>query len=474
MIRRGYPSIPFHFIPNGTRLHPFIGNDSARIIQSIALPMGWGVVSCPGNRRSPLQFCRPPPQDIKRPDIKHLDSLLWFKLIHPSPDVSISQGITIMPHPLFYWLALAQVPGVGNTHFRSLVEALGTPEAVLGTSRERLKSLPGIGPARAEAIANFNQWAEVEASLEELKRLNASIVTFRDPAYPRNLLYIHDFPPLLYLRGSLKPDEIGIAIVGSRQASPYGKIVTDRIARDLALAGITVVSGLARGIDSAAHRAALAVRGRTIALLGSGIDVVYPPENQALYQAICEKGAVISEYPIGTLPHRLNFPARNRLISGLSYGVLVVEAGEKSGSLITARLSLEQGREVFAVPGPAGDPRSRGTNMLIRSGAKLVESAMDIIEEIRPQIPQAISSGGCLGKETPVAKTESEPPVIPTLAKNCQPEGLLRLLGPTPVHIDELNAQASLPLPRLQEELLKLELRGLVHKHPGNYFSIKE
>ena len=197
---------------------------------------------------------------------------------------------------------------------------------------------------------------------------------------------IYDRPAFLYVRGNLNKDDINIAVVGSRQASTYGKYTTEKISRELALKGLTIVSGMARGLDSAAHRGALTAHGRTVAVLGSGLDVIYPPENKKLFADIIQNGAVISEFPLGTPPRSTNFPARNRIISGMSYGVVIVEAGEKSGSLITARLALEQGREVFAVPGSIDTAGSRGTNKLIKQGAKLIENVDDILEEILPQL----------------------------------------------------------------------------------------
>ena len=204
-----------------------------------------------------------------------------------------------------------------------------------------------------------------------------------------NLLNIYDRPVFFYVLGRLDKEDVPLAIVGSRNASTYGRYTTDRISRELALRGITIVSGMARGIDSCAHRGALAAKGRTIAVLGSGLDVIYPPENKKLFAAISSNGAVISEFPLGTQPLSYNFPARNRIISGLSYGVVVVEAGEKSGSLITAKLAMEQGREVFAIPGTIDSASSRGTNSLIKQGAKLIENIDDILEDILPQLERS-------------------------------------------------------------------------------------
>ena len=287
---------------------------------------------------------------------------------------------------LKYWIALKAVEGVGCVGFRTLLTAFGSPEAVFRASASTLQVLPGIGPKTAdEILLLYGLRRRPNRRLPGPGHWASAIVTCQDPLYPKNLLNIYDYPPFLYVKGSLCPEEIGVAIVGSRLASTYGKYVTEKLSRELALKGITIVSGLARGIDSAAHRGALAGKGRTIAVLGSGLDIVYPPENEALAADIAAQGALVTEYPFGTPPNAPNFPARNRLISGISLGVVVVEAGEKSGSLITARIASEQGRSVFAVPGAIESAGSRGTNRLIKQGAKLIENVEDILEEILPQ-----------------------------------------------------------------------------------------
>lgn len=376
---------------------------------------------------------------------------------------------------LVFWIALKAVPGVGNTVFRTLLAALDTPRQVFKTSLRRLKSIPGIGEVTARQILAFDQWDKAESELKQLEKFRSFLVTCQDPLYPRNLLEIYDFPPFLYVKGSLSADDIPVAVVGSRLASPYGRFTTERLSRDLALSGITIVSGLARGIDTAAHRGTLSARGRTIAVLGCGIDIVYPPENARLYEAIPEQGAIISEYALGTPPHRLNFPARNRIISGMSYGVLVVEAGEKSGSLITARFALEQGREVFAVPGAIDASGSRGTHKLLRDGAKLVESARDIIEEISPQIyhqrppvqPASKKSSEFTNLEKP-----NPPPVPATM--DATGSAILKLLSVEPVHIDELAVSTGISVAALQRGLLSLELQGMILKLPGNNYKVKD
>ncbi len=378
-------------------------------------------------------------------------------------------------HDLVYWIALKAVPGVGCNLFKTLIDALETPQKVFNSSFRRLQSIPGIGEATARQILAFDQWDKAENEFKRLGTTKSYLVTYKDPLYPQNLLQIYDFPPFLYVKGSLQTDDIPVALVGSRLASPYGRFTTEKLSRELALNGITVVSGLARGIDSAAHRGAMSARGRTIAVLGCGIDVVYPPENYRLYESIPEHGAIISEYQFGTPPHRLNFPARNRIISGISYGVVVVEAGEKSGSLITARLALEQGREVFAVPGSIDASGSRGTHKLIREGARLVQSVRDIIDEIspqfpthfRPELPKTIKTDN-----GSTADSHQPSPVSPIMVP-AQSE-IMKILSAGPIHIDELAASTGMAVAALQPGLLTLELQGLILKLPGNNYKVKD
>ncbi|HOG08010.1 MAG: DNA-processing protein DprA [Syntrophales bacterium] len=372
------------------------------------------------------------------------------------------------------WLALKKVEGVGNLAFKTLVEALGSPAKVFAASYETLKRIPGIGDKTAAQIKSFDDWKACEKELERVRQGSMTLLTFQDADYPRRLLNIYDFPPLLYVRGTLSNEDIPIAVVGSRQASPYGRFTTERLCRELALRGITVVSGMARGIDSAAHSGALAGRGRTIAVLGSGPDVIYPPENESLYRKIAASGAVISEYPFGTPPNAANFPARNRIISGLSLGVVVVEAGMKSGSLITARIALEQGREVFAVPGAIDSSGSRGTHRLLKEGAKLIEGVDDILEEILPQLQRA-------GIVPPAA--QPSPDAIPDAATSdgAAMESLsererivFSALSAIPVDANALVHATGLTVQEIITALLQLELNGLVRQMPGNRYLREE
>ncbi len=272
------------------------------------------------------------------------------------------------------WLELSLVPRVGATTFFKLIDAFGDPASVLKASPRALEETKSVNGAVAAAVAQGQKEA-LDKSLRLIEEHEVTVVTFVDPAYPAVLKHIHDPPPLLYVKGSLAPaDRNAISVVGSRRATHYGKTVAGKLAGDLARMSITVVSGMAYGVDTAAHKGALEAGGRTIAVLGCGVDIVYPRPNSKLYERITESGAVISEFPMGTQPSPGNFPLRNRIVSGITLGTLVIEAPRKSGALITARLAMEQGREVFAVPGNIFSPYGEGCHLLIKDGAKLVEN----------------------------------------------------------------------------------------------------
>jgi len=273
-----------------------------------------------------------------------------------------------MHRDLDSWQRLGMAAGIGPVLFRQLVTHFETPGRVLRASCDELRSLPGIDARRAEAIHRAARTPLANRWRARLKTLGAEVRTYQDPEYPRRLLSIYDYPPLLYLRGAVRPvDELAMAVVGSRRASPYGRRVTRLLVAGLVRRGVIVVSGLARGIDTEAHRTALECGGRTIAVLGSGIDVIYPRENRALADRIAGRGAVVSEFAPGTTPEPGFFPRRNRIISGLSLGVVIVEARRRSGALITARYAADQGREVYAVPGPIDHPGSQGPHGLIQA-----------------------------------------------------------------------------------------------------------
>src|SRR5262245_13244944 len=357
------------------------------------------------------------------------------------------------------WLGLRRVKGLGCVSFKKLVEQFASPEGIFSASRSVLEQVEDLRVDAIDGIVNFHEWPEVDDEIACLRNAGISVICYNDASYPARLRAIADPPPLLYVKGELTHvDDKAVAIVGSRSASDYGRRVARDLARGLATAGFTVVSGMARGIDGIAHETALSSGGRTIAVLGSGVERAYPPEHDKLYQSISGNGAVLSEFPIGTRPLAFNFPARNRLISGLSLGVIVVEATETSGSLITASLAVEQGREVFAVPGQVGSSRSRGTHRLIRQGAKLVEDVDDILEEIAPQLLAR-------GRRGPGA-----PPVLPQSA-GAEAQKIFALLQDGPLQVDEAIEKSGVGAPRVLQILLELEVQGYVRQLPGQKYA---
>lgn len=362
------------------------------------------------------------------------------------------------------WITLKSVPGIGNHLFKRLIDRFHTPDAVLQASSNDLAEIYGITPRLASAIRRHRLPDAIKRDIDLAVKKGYKIVTMADTDYPALLRQIPDPPPILYVFGLLTKQTNNIAVVGSRHATRYGISAAHQLSSDLASLGITIVSGMALGIDSAAHQGALAGKGETVAVLGSGLEVVYPRENRNLFYSIAENGAVISEFPLMTEPEPKNFPIRNRIISGICLGTVVVEAGRKSGSLITARLAAEQGREVFAVPGSIHSFKSAGTHILIKQGAKLVEHAQDIIEEV-------------VAMMTPPATTEPSPKNqmganFPPLSPD---ESLvIGAIDPYPVHIDDLARVLSIPSGKLSAILLQLELKGVVQQSPGKFFSLKK
>jgi DNA processing protein len=310
---------------------------------------------------------------------------------------------------LKFWIALHFLPDIGPVRARKLLSVFGNPETIFQMSLSELKSVEGFSEERARRITNFTQWDRVQRELDTTLQKKVQLITFHDRAYPDSLKFIPDAPLILYVKGEIMDiDRYAVAIVGSRRATDYGIRTAETISYNIASYGLTVVSGMARGIDAASHRGTLKAKGRTIAVLGSGIDVPYPSENKGLMNTIAFSGAVISEFPLGTSPLKENFPRRNRIISALSLGVLVVEAAVDSGSLITVAYALEQGKEVFALPGNITSRNSKGTNNLIKSGAKLVESAEEIIDELRPQIKGILKEQTLISKKALPAMTHDE------------------------------------------------------------------
>ncbi len=365
-----------------------------------------------------------------------------------------------MVDEIFYWLALSLTPGVGSTLIKRLVDQFDNPEAVFQAPMKELLRIEGLGEKVALEIIKGPLEKAVERELSLLKEVGGAILTLKDDAYPKRLRDIYDPPAVLYVRGELKKeDELAVSIVGSRKTSPYGRWITEKVSQELARHGVTIVSGMARGIDSLAHWGAISAGGRTIAVLGCGVDVIYPSENRNLFRKIIDCGAVLSEFRMGSPPEAGHFPKRNRIISGLSLGVVVVEASTKSGSLLTAGYALEQGREVFAVPGNVGFEGSRGTNRLIKDGAKMVESSEDVLEEILPQWRR---------EEETTQQVESPGRDLPE-----EERILYELLGETPLHIDAIIQESGFEPGTVSSLLLNLELKGFISQWPGKCFSRK-
>ena len=323
---------------------------------------------------------------------------------------------------------------------------------------EALTRVPGISRQIAQAITSF-PWQDIlHRELRVIETRGLGLMRFGDGNYPELLGAIHSPPPILYLRGTMKPDDrVAVAIVGSRTASPYGSAMAEQISEGLAQRGVTIVSGMARGIDAAAHQAALGVGGRTIGVLGCGLGVTYPPEHADLADRITAQGALISEFPIFTPPKPSHFPRRNRIISGLARGVVVIEAGLDSGALITANYALEQGRDVFAVPGQVTSRFSRGCHQLIKAGAKLTESWEDIWEDIEPQV----AAPAQIGLDLTFTRNPLEPEEIL----------IIDTLEAGPMQIDDLIERTQLPAGQMASLLLSLMLKGLIEELPGKSFA---
>ena len=358
------------------------------------------------------------------------------------------------------WLYFNAIQGLGPVKGKALIDKFGTPENIFKATDNELASVEGIGTDLIEKIRNKEKWLDIKKEISLIQKSKVEILTFKNPKYPPLLKNIYSFPLLLYVKG--KPQEqdykMPIAIVGMRKASYYGKTVTEELAQNLACAGFSIVSGMARGIDTSAHLGALK-NGRTIAVLGSGLNYIYPRENKKLSEKISQNGALISEFPMNTPPDKLNFPRRNRIISGMSLGVVVVEAAERSGALITANLASEQGREVFAVPGKIDSNHSLGTHKLIQDGAKLVANWKDIASELACEIDWEKQSK--TGKKYKITLEEFE-------------EKIYTLLSTEPKQIDTIIKESQNNSPKILSILLSLELKGFIKQLPGKFFVINK
>ena len=350
---------------------------------------------------------------------------------------------------LKYWVAFSGIAGIGRVRISQLKEYFGSLRDAWKAPEGKLKQA-GLDSRSTDALISLRPRASLDEEMEKLERYGVKPLIYEDPLYPARLKQIYDYPPVLYVKGSLPAeDEPCLAIVGTRRPTVYGRQVTEELVADLARSKITVVSGLARGIDSVAHRTALEAGGKTVAVFGSGLDIVYPRENAKLAQAIMEQGALVSEHPLGVKPRAENFPLRNRIMSGLSLGVLVVEAGERSGALITAHQAVEQNREVFAIPGSILSPASQGSNRLIQEGAKLVRNYADILQELNLTI---VVQQAEIKEFSPGDEFES---------------AILRQLASEPIHIDEICRRSGLTMQEVSSALAMLELKGMA-RHVGN------
>jgi len=370
------------------------------------------------------------------------------------------------------WVAFNRTPGIAGKGVQRLLDRFGSLEAAWAAPAAAL-SQAGLDRRAVAALDAVRKQIKPERELERVRRLGARVLTWQDAEYPARLAAIPDPPPVLYVRGALTPaDTFSLAVVGTRRATVYGRETTERLCAELAAVGVTIVSGLAKGIDTHAHRGALAGGGRTVAVLGNGIDICYPTENRRLAEAIAERGAVVTDYAVGTGPMAENFPPRNRIISGLAAGVLVVEAGDRSGALITSRFAAEQGRDVFAVPGPITSPASLGCHRLIQDGAKLVTCADDILQELNPHLGAVSVHQLRFELDGPRAPTTSAD--LGAALDDGGATALLRALaeaGP-PVHVDPLAPTLGMPVYEVTGVLALLEVQGRVQHAGGMRYAL--
>ncbi len=355
-------------------------------------------------------------------------------------------------------IALNMLPTVGPVRLRKLLQVFETPQRILSAKRSELRVVDGVGGEVADQISSWESIVDLPAELNRIREFGATVITQESASYPKALREIHAPPIVLYVWGEIKERDLhAIGIIGARRTTHYGTESAKKLAYQIAYAGLTVISGLARGIDTAAHQGAIAAKGRTIAVIGSGLSKLYPPENRALAEKICDgNGAVVSEFSMEIEPDRQTFPMRNRIISGWSYGILVVEAGLNSGALITASQAIEQGRSVYAVPGHINAPSAMGSNRLIQQGAKLVMSASDILDDLQVLLPEA--------KPSPEAAVRP----LPTLSED--ERRVYDAINSSETPIDQIASKCDLPSATVSSTLLRLELRRLVKQLPGKYF----
>jgi DNA processing protein len=367
-----------------------------------------------------------------------------------------SRGLALSD-PRLFWIGFNLVKGIGAVRFQAVLDHFGDPQIAWNAPTSALRAA-GLSEKIVENLIEVRGSISLEKVWQSLQEQGIQVLIWDDPGYPKHLKEIDQPPPLLYLRGDLElADEWAVAIVGTRRVTHYGRQIAAEVASTLARSGVTVVSGLARGVDAIAHQAALDAGGRSIAVLGSGVDRIYPPEHRRLADRLIERGALISDYAPGTPPEGSNFPPRNRIISGLSLAVVVIEAGAKSGALITASFAADQGRDVFAVPGNINAPQSKGTNRLIQDGAQPLLSAESVLEALQL---------------TMVAEHRAARVVLPADAVEAQ---LFAMLDQQPRHVDEIRAQANLPIEKVSATLALMELKGMVRQVGGmHYVAVRE
>ena len=362
------------------------------------------------------------------------------------------------------YIALNMIDGVGPIRLRALLDRFGEPQAILAASRGELMQVEGVGEEVARSVTGWPEQVDLDAELQRIEKAGVRVVARDEADYPKNLREVYDPPVVLYVKGTLSDrDALAMAIVGSRRTTLYGQEMARKLAFQLARVGVPVVSGMARGIDTAAHHGALQAKGRTVAVIGCGIDIVYPAENKKLAEEIVEKGgAVVTEFPFGVQPGPQNFPMRNRIISGWSLGTVVVEANLKSGALITANQAAEQGRQVFAVPGRADSILSRGTNKLIKEGAKLTEDAEDILNEFEYLLPKKAVE--------PAEDGSGDKGTKPALKLSEMEEKVMAQLGQEETAIDDIIRASGLTTACVSATLLSLEMKRLVRQLPGKLY----
>ena len=368
------------------------------------------------------------------------------------------------------WLKLIRADNVGSTTFAKLLKHFGSVDRVLGASAGQLTEIEGIGPKSAKRIAKSRDSFDTDTELQLAEKLGVWIINLDDARYPTLLKQIFDPPPVLYVKGTLiRDDNLSIAIVGSRQCSLYGQEQAGRLAHLLSSAGFTICSGMARGIDTTAHQGALTAKGRTIAVTGCGLANVFPPENKKLFSLIAESGACISELPLNYEPLAENFPPRNRIIAGLALGTIVVEATKRSGALITARMAMENNREVMAVPGKIDSPLSKGTHQLIKQEAALIENVEDVIETLG-HIGRQL--GDHVNQTTQQAVEKIETPLfdVGMLKLSDAEKTIYDCIGKEPVHLEQIITEADLAPGSINAALISLSLKGLVKQLPGSLF----